>query len=319
MKTNLDLEPCLRQHSSHGVIRVVKLDELGVHSRTTYRRCQPGGPWTYLLPGIVLLSNSRPTARQRIEAALLHARGAGLLTGFEAARRFGLRNVPTGNEVHLLVPADCQFRSPGFVLIERTTHVPQRRDVGGVPTAPPARAILDGVRRLRDRDAVTALLIEARQSGLCSLAELSAELQTGSRRGTALPRAVLKSLADDLRSVAEAHAGKLWRRAGLPPPSRNPVLLHADGRYIATPDLWWDEVALAWEIDSFEHHFRRHDYAATLERNARYAGAGVILVQTVPSRLKRAPDAVINDLRAAYDIARTRPRPPLQTRRPPLV
>ncbi|MBN6036699.1 hypothetical protein [Amycolatopsis sp. 195334CR] len=309
-------EPCLRDHSRHGVIRVAKLAELGVPSSTTYRRCQPGGPWTYLLPGIVLLDRTRPTARQRVEAALLHVRGVGLVTGFEAARRYGMRSVPTGNEVHLLVPADCQVRSPGFVLVERTTSLPEKTIVGGVPTAPPARALLDGVRRIRDRDAVMALLIEARQSGLCTLAELAAGLRTGSRRGTALPRTVLKALAEDVRSVAEVHAGAIWRRAGLPPPLRNPVLVRSGGSYVARPDLWCDEVALAWEIDSFEHHFQRSDYAGTLERNARYAGAGVVVVQTVPSRLKTAPDAVIAELRAAYEAARNRPRPDVAIQHP---
>ncbi|MGA6163969.1 hypothetical protein [Amycolatopsis magusensis] len=314
MNPNLILDPVLRRHCRHGVIRTTTLQRLGIPPRTTYRRCQPGGPWTYLLPGIVLLARTRPTARQRIEAALLHCRGGGILTGLEAARRYGLRNIPPGSEVHLLVPADSQFRSPGFVVIERTTLLPDQRMPADVPTAPPARAVLDGARRIRELDPVLALLIEARQSGLCTVAELSAELESGSQRGTALPRAVLKSLATDLRSVPEARAAGVWRGAGLPPPTHNPELFGPGGDYLGRPDLWCDEVALAWEIDSYEHHYQRADYRLTLERNSRYAGAGIVLVQTLPSRLAKAPGAVATELRAAYEAARARPRPPLTMR-----
>ncbi|MDI5977442.1 hypothetical protein [Amycolatopsis magusensis] len=316
MTPTLENDPYLRSHCSYGVIRTNTLERLGVSRRTTYRRCQPGGPWSYLLPGIVLLDRTRPTARQRVEAALLHARGGGLLTGIEAARRYGLRNLPAGQEVHLLVPADSQLRSPGFVLVERTTLLPQKRVVEGVPTAPPARAVLDGARRLRERDPVMALLIEAKQSSLCTLAELSAELEAGSQRGTALPRSVLKALAADLRSVAEAHAAEVWHKARLPPPQHNPTLFTARGEYLAMPDLWCDEVALAWEIDSYERHYERTDYGSALQRNARYAGAGVVLVQTLPSRLRTAPDAVVAELRAAYEAARCRPNPTLIIKRP---
>ncbi|AXB47121.1 hypothetical protein [Amycolatopsis albispora] len=309
MNPNLIIDPSLRRHCRYGVIRTTTLERLGIPPRTAYRRCQPGGPWTYLLPGIVLLANTRPTARQRVEAGLLHCRGAGLLTGFEAARRYGLRNVPLSSEVHLLVPSDSQLRSPGFVVIERTTLLPGRRMVSGVPTAPPARAILDGARRIRELDPVMGLLIEARQSGLCTIAALSAELESGSQRGSALPRAVLKRLLTDLRSVPEARATGIWRSAGLPPPVHNPALHGPDGKYLARPDLWCDEVALAWEIDSYEHHYRHADYGDTLDRNTRYAGAGIVLVQTLPSRLKSAPAAVAAELRAAYEAARARPRP----------
>ncbi|MGC7098971.1 hypothetical protein ACPZ19_30230 [Amycolatopsis lurida] len=311
MNPNLRIDPYLRRHCRHGVIRTTKLEKLGIPPRTTYRRCQPGGPWTYLLPGIVLLGRARPTTRQRIEAGLLHCRGSGILTGFEAARRYGLRNVPQCNEVHLLVPSDSQLRSPGFVVVERTTLLPESRLVSDVPTAPPTRAILDGARRIRELDPVLGLMIEARQSGLCTIAGLSAELESGSQRGSALPRAVLKTLLADLRSVPEARASGIWRSAGLPPPLHNPALHGPDGEYIARPDLWCDEIGLAWEIDSYEHHYSPADYGDTLDRNTRYAAAGIIVVQTLPSRLKTAPAAVAAELRAAYEAASSRPRPPV--------
>jgi len=85
----------------------------------------------------------------------------------------------------------------------------------------------------------------------------------------------------------------------------------ADGQFIAVPDAWCDEVALAWEIDSFEWHSDAKGYARTVARNTRYTAAGIVVVQTLPSRLRDDPAGVISDLRAAYTTAAARPRPPV--------
>ncbi len=291
------------------MIRVATLEELGVPQSTSYRRCLPGGRWTHLLPGIVLLSKEQPTARQRIEAALMHTDDLGVVTGFEASRRYGLRQADPYGTVHVLIPEPRQIRSAKFAIVERTIHRPDRRVVEGIPLAAPARAILDGVRRIREVDPVRALLIESVETGLCSVRELSAELESGSRRGTALPRAVLRELAADVKSVPEAAALEIWKRAGLPPAERNVTICDAHGNYVGKPDSWCDELAMAWEIDSYAFHFGREAFRKTLHRNNRYAAAGIIVVQTLPSRIRDEPAEVIAELCAAAEAAAQRPRP----------
>lgn len=307
--TTIIRDSYLRDSSRHGVMRAATLEQLGVPQTVTYRQCQPGGRWTHLLPGIVLLTKARPTARQRVEAALLHADSLGVVTGFEAARRYGLRNVPNDPHVHLLIATQHHIRSAGFVVIERTKYMPEPLIVDDLPLAPPARAVLDGLRRIRQLDPVRGLLIETKQLGLATYEELSKELESGSNRGTALPRAVLRELSADVRSVAEAASIAVWKRAGLPAPERNVPIYDARGNYIGTPDVWCDDVGFGWEIDSYEHHFGRSDYARTLERNNRYAAAGIIIVQTVPTKLRVNPNVVVAELRAAYHAAQRRPRP----------
>ncbi|MEV7550082.1 hypothetical protein AB0N89_10690 [Amycolatopsis sp. NPDC089917] len=299
----------LLEHSSHGVITAWRLEQLGVPQRTTYRRCQPGGPWTHLLPGIVLLSRTPPTTRQRIEAALMHCDRRGMVTGFEALRFYGLAPAPKTRAVHVLVPEDHKFTSANFTIVERTKHFPAPVSLDGVPLAPPHRAVLDGLRRVRDFDLVSATLLEALESGLCTHHDLVAELDSGSRRGTALPRSVLRRLVDDVRSVPELDAVALWRSAGLPDPLCNVKLFDRDGRFIAMADLWDDEVALAWEIDSWEFHQKGELFKKTIERNNRYAASGIVVVQTLPSKLRSDPKAVVSELRAARKWAASRPRP----------
>lgn len=82
----------LYSHSLGGVITVARLGELGVPSRTCYRRCLPGRPWRRLLPGVVLLGAGEPTYRQIIDAALLYAGQDAVVTGAAACRRRGGEN-----------------------------------------------------------------------------------------------------------------------------------------------------------------------------------------------------------------------------------
>lgn len=299
--------------SRRGVITVAHLEELGIPSRTSYRRCRPGRPWQRLLPGVVLLRTGEPTRRQLVEGALLYGGEEAVITGLEACRRQGLkRDALPGEPVHLLLPAHRKTTSSGYVLVERTTRLPAPVRTDGLVLAPAVRAVLDACRRLTELAPIRALLAEAVQQLRIDPAELATELENGSDRGSSLPREVLQEIGRGARSAAEADAMALWRRTGLPEPMWNFALHDVRGHYIATPDAWCDDVALAWEIDSYEFHFGQPGYAATLARNNRYAAAGVAVVQTVPSRLRSEPRRVAGELVSAYRAAAARPRPPVK-------
>jgi hypothetical protein len=144
--------------------------------------------------------------------------------------------------------------------------------------------------------------------------DLLTELNAGSRRGSALPRRILDEVAAGVHSVAEAQGLRLWKASALPTAIWNIPVHDSTGRFIAIPDAWCDDVALAWEIDSFEWHLNAKGYARTVARNTRYAAAGIVVVQTLPSRLRDEPQEVIAELRAAYSAAMARPRPAVQAR-----
>ncbi|MFC4085328.1 hypothetical protein [Amycolatopsis samaneae] len=195
------------------------------------------------------------------------------------------------------------------MLIERTRRMPRPISRAGVPVAPAARAVLDTVRRMTELRPARALLSECVQRGFASVSALSAELEEGSSRGSAIPRKILAELMSGAESIAEIDAERLWRRSELPVPLWNPRLLDRNGVFVAKPDAWFDEVGLAWEIDSLAFHLGPEGYAKTLARNGRYAAAGIVVLQTLPTRLRAEPDAVVAELRAAYRAAATRPRP----------
>ncbi|MFC3894413.1 hypothetical protein ACFOWZ_23275 [Lentzea rhizosphaerae] len=175
--------------------------------------------------------------------------------------------------------------------------------------------MLDAARRLKDMDQIRSLLAEPIQNGRVTPTALLRELDAGSCRGSAAPRKVLRELIDGIRSPAESWARELALRSGFDRMRWNQELFLSNGSHLATPDGWLDDVGLAWEIDSYEYHFRPEDYAKTLKRHNRMTAAGIIVVHTVPSRLRTEPDQVVEELRGAYEQARQRPRPPVIARR----
>lgn len=294
------------------VVLTRQLEELGVRRATTRYRCRPGGPWRSLLPGVVKLNNSAPDRLDHRAAALLYTGPGSVITGLDALQLHGMQRMPSPSGlVHVLVPADRRRVGAGRVLVERTDRLPVPAP-GRWPLAPVDRAALDFCRRSKDRDAVRATLAEVVQRGACTPTALNQELRLGSARGSALPREVLMEISDGVRSAAEARARKLVLDTNLPAPMWNPRLVDDAGRFIAVPDAWFDDVALAWEIDSREWHLSPEDYARTVDRRSAMMTTGIIVMHTRPSKLLRRPSDIAAELRSTYAQARSRPRPPIR-------
>ena len=190
---------------------------------------------------------------------------------------------------------------------------PQVRD--DVPLAPAARACLDGARRLHSAAEITELIADTVQRGLCTPAQLAIELREGSQRGSAAPRRILAEISDGVRSTAERDAKRLLRRSGLPEPWWNAKVCDVNGRLLGVADAWFDEVALAWEINSYAWHLNPLDYAREVSRTAAMAAANVIVVPVLPTTLHKDPDGAMANLLAAYRGAAMRPRPPVRVTR----
>jgi hypothetical protein len=308
-RRHIDLA-AIRAVAPIGVARESELIRAGLAGSTVGQRCLPGGPWQRLLPGVILTQTGPAMDAARVAAALAYAGGDAMLTGAAACRLYGVRRVPAGGAVHVLVPACRQPATTGFVMVERTTRMPSPLFVEGWPAAPRVRAVLDAARRMRRLDDVRALIAEAIQRGLCTVEELAAELAAGGRAGSARPRRVLREVGAGVHSVAEIHAQRLATRSTVLPSFQwNVPIRHESGAFIAVPDAWADDVALAWEIDSYEFHLSPEQYDRTLRRHATMVAAGIVVTHTAPARLRREPDQVLRELEAAYRHALLRPRP----------
>jgi hypothetical protein len=309
----------LRTRFPDGVATAKQLVEAGIRERTVYRRCLDGGPWQNPLPGIVFLFSGRPTRRQLVVAALLLGGPESLVTGAEACRRHGLRrgllrrrdDRESIEEVDLLVPDRRQLRSVDYVHVVRTRTVPEPVVRSGIALAPLPRACMDAARRLRTDGEIAELLSDAVQQRLCTVADLSLELESGSRRHTALPRRVLRAVADGARSAAELAAKRMWPSTKLPAPMWNVEIYTGDGGFLGVADCWLDDVAMVWEIESTEWHLSPEQHDRTVERAARFTAAGAVYTASKPRKIRTDPAEVVRILRATYAQAAARPRPPL--------
>jgi hypothetical protein len=301
----------LRAASWDFVISVAELVRLGVPERTVYRRCQEGGPWTLLLPGVVLLGTGEPTLHQKRIAALLHAGPHAVLTGLDAARLQGLHRGGQPAKQHLLIPIQQKIQSVGFVLVERTKNVPPARERDGLPVAPIARAVLDHVRRLKDLEEIAAILTEPVQRRMVLRETLLAELDAGTRRGTAAPRRVLRAIADGVESPKEFAFYEFWTSfPDLPPVRCNVPVYGLDGRLVGIADFLVDEYGFVWECDSVQEHFATPDQVqATAERARRFREVGLYLVSTRPEQRRDDPRGVETDIRQGLAIAAAMPPP----------
>jgi len=297
-----------------GVASRAQLLGAGIAPATMSRRSRPGGPWRRLLPGVYLLGRGEPTRRQQVRAALLYAGEPSAVTGIEAARRHGVQRLPEDGRVHVLVPHESHVSSRDFLLVERTRRAVSVQSRDGIPVAAPPRCLVDAARRLSRLDEVRALLADAVQRSICGVDDLVAEVTCQGLPGAALPRLVLAEVADGVRSAAEAWARSLVYRSGrVPQPRWNVAVRTREGRLLAVVDAWWDEVALAWQIDSREFHLDPAGYDRTLRRQSALAAAGVIVVHTVPSRLRADSSAVLEEIISAYwQASRRKPRPDVQ-------
>jgi hypothetical protein len=293
-----------------GVLTRAQLLAAGVTSATIARSLQPGGRCRRLLPGVLLLNHGEPTRRQLVMASLLYAGPRSVLTGLEAARWHGIRRLPDDGQIHVLVPHGCQVSSRDFLRVERTRRPPSVECITGIPVASAARSVVDAVRRLQRPDQIRAMVADTVQRGICCVDSLAEEVAHWGVPGVAAPRRVLAEIGDGVRSAAEAWARALIRRSRLVPPPAWNIAVHSNtGRRLAVVDAWWDDAGLAWEIDSKEFHLGPDDYDATMRRHSALAASGVLVVHTVPGRLRNDAAAVLDEVERAYIEAKRRPRP----------
>jgi hypothetical protein len=297
--------------AQHRCVSLEQLAGVGMSSASIAYRTRPrGGSWTRLLPGVVMLHTGTPTADERAVAALLYAgREGALLTGTESLRRQGVRRLPPGDPVHVLIPHDRRRVSAGFVVCERSRRLPQPVAGLALPCTPVARALVDAARRMPRLDAVQAVAADAVQRRLCPQAQLLTEVRQAQIRGTARIRVVADEIIGGIRSVAEADAKRLMERGGLPPALWNHDVVTPTGDLVGCPDAWFDEEAVAVEVDSREWHLEPRGWERTQVKRARFARYGITTVPWTPRGVRERPHELVEELRATLDAARARPRP----------
>ncbi|MDH6135237.1 hypothetical protein P3T37_004647 [Kitasatospora sp. MAA4] len=310
------------------VITASQLRARGVPARVVSGHCRRGGPWQRLLPRVYLLQENAPTPEQRIWAALLYAaqngreegrREGAVITGAAALALYGFAAVPrlpavTG--VQVLVPRQRRLRDVGDVRIQRTERELQAREVHGLACAPVPRAVADALREWTDagvldagllgpgllrsvlREALAAPSDGARPA--CTPAELVAELREADLLGVPRIRAALDELLAAERESVLARLAELLDEQLLPVPLAGPELRMRGGTFIAVPDLYWPQAAVAVEVDSGLRCVSEGEAAWVRTGQHRMEYLGVRVVYVCGDRVAAEPEAVGAELREAY-------------------
>jgi len=283
-----------------GVVRTTELARV-LGDRPAARRLPAALP--RLLPGVIFAAARSPTVRDRRLAALRYAGPGALLTGLTALRLYGLRKLPAEWEVHVLVPARRRRRSSSYALLERTSRLPAHRWRDGLPCAPPARAVVDATRRLRDPDVMRGLLVQVLDRELCTVADLATELRAAEGPGLARPRLRFTEIREERARETRARLRTLLERARIPPPlwdpplAGDPVAHWPDRKVVLVLDLsaWAlsPSAALAIAVDA--HRLRR---------------CGNRVVAVTPDDLARRPAHVLSTIAGAVRPASMRQAPP---------
>jgi hypothetical protein len=239
--------------------------------------------WQVVLPSVYANFTGRLTDEQREVAAQLFCGSPSQVTGPGALRAHGMRYAPDDDRVHLLVPHARHVSSLGFVVVRRTHRLDERpAQRGAVTLASVARAVADTARTCDDLRSVRAMVAESVQRRLTTVAQLREELDLGTRKGSALMREALDEVADGVRSAPEAQLRQIAETtSALPAVLWNPALATVSGQSLPTPDGWIDDVGIALEVDSREHHsmpdVRRTMVESYLERLRSGAKAAILL------------------------------------------
>jgi hypothetical protein len=306
-----DLAPVLRDVLARqdGVVTREQLREGGFTEAAI--RWHAGRGWRVLLPGVFLLTRDDPRPRQRLVAGLLWAGERAVLSGPTAASLHGITSADPSGRVHLLVPAPLASRRRGFAEARRTVlHDDDVRRRGPLRLSSPARAAVDAARAARTVDARSAVLIEAVQRGLTTVDDLAEWVHRLRPRDASALRLPLEAAASGAWSVPEAELlDLLTTSAALPDPWANPSLCTGDGRPLTTPDVWFDDVAMAVMVHSRRHHADPDDWDDTVDADGDLVTAGIVVAGVTPHRIRSSPNEVLRRLERTHAAARARPRP----------
>ncbi|WP_162824203.1 hypothetical protein [Peterkaempfera bronchialis] len=296
--------------AQHNVVTASQLRARGVPARTVTEHCRHGGPWQRILPRVFLLQPGTPTPEQRLWAALLYAaqnglvgrRGAPALTGAAALALYGFASVPrlpAVSGVDVLVPAQRRLRDAGEVRIVRTDRSLESRLVRGLACAPMARAVADALAAPTGPGAARELLREAVVDRGCPVRELVGELRAAGLLEVAPVRAALDEVLTAAREGARQRLADLLDTWLLPAPEFGPELRMRGGTFVALPDAFWPEQAVALELDSDARCVSEGESAWVRGCQHRMEYLGVRVVYLASERLEAEPEAVEREVREA--------------------
>jgi hypothetical protein len=249
--------------------------------------------WRRLTRGILLTVPGPATRGDWINVGLELAGPTGALSGWDAVRIAGLGEpTPPRREV-LVVTRSGRNRVIGGVRIRPTSRpfsswtLPfEHPELPLVTIVNVARAVADTALQYDRLAPVRALVTSAVQSGRCRVEDLIAEAQRAPRNHSAFLHASMADLRSGARSITEAEAIEILRRAPVPVFEANVPIVTVSGIVLGVADLLWRELRAILEIQSRQFHFAEADWRNTMRRHNRLTPYGLALQHYPPAEIR---------------------------------
>lgn len=300
--------------ASYGVVTAAELVSAKADP-SLVRRLVARGRWTRLWRGVYLTAAHAAGPAVLAHAAIKHAdqepgrrdpSPEPVVTGLAGARALGMRWVPDGKRVQVLVGPHVQRPSNDQVLVRRTHDL---ADVvpwqwHGVPVADGARIVVDGARECGSLRDVRGLVLGAVADLHADPATLTRLLDNGAVGGTAWAR---RAVGDAIRGAASPPEAELVDDligCGLPFYVNATLSMH--GRFVGIADVYLVGTGVAGEMDSKEVHGDADALDDTLVRHETFTDAGLSLAHVTPGRYRANPTAFHDRLLGAVADRRRR-------------
>jgi hypothetical protein len=277
------------------------LRALGATSADVARQ-RARGELTRQATGIYLTRGAPSGDLQQAKVARAHAGPDAVITGTLGARLLGLRWIPETGKAHTLVPPERRrATTEAWVLVRRCSwiHTLSTVDVDGVRVAPVPQLVVDATRELRNLRDARGVILGAVADGRCSVEEVRTILGRSAVGGTALARQACRDAERGAVSPPEAEAADLLIGRGVPFYVNCEVYL--DGVLLGVADIWLVGQGVGGEVDSRAYHADEDVLDATLLRDKRFSGAGLVLHHITPTRLRDDPEGFVRGLLASAD------------------
>ncbi|MBB2985398.1 hypothetical protein [Terracoccus luteus] len=169
---------------------------------------------------------------------------------------------------------------------------------GGIPRAHPVQATIRAAQwATSDRQAALLLCLPVQQRLVRPDDLFAAWAAVGRSPRRALLHAVVRDVCDGAQSLGELDVGRLCRRRGIPPPSRQRLVRLPTGRVYL--DVAWEDIGLVVEIDGGHHLLALNTVDDALRQNEVTMGSEWVLRIPVLG-LRLAPDRFLDQLLRAW-------------------
>lgn len=299
--TRDEIRAALQACSRGGVVLAPDLRRAGVTGRDI-QVARHAGELERWAMSTYILGGTPDTPLQRGAAALAVAGPGSVLSGLWAARVLGLRWIPDGGPVMVLVPGDRRRRgSEAWFEVRRCTGVEDvpTLSVAGLPIAHVSQVVVDACRQADSLQDVRGIVLGAVADGRCTVAEILQVVERSASAGTRWVRRACQDAERGAASPPEAEAADAFLGAGLPFYVNCAVYL--DDVLLGVVDVWLVGRGTGGELDSREWHAEADALDSTLLRDRTFSRAGLSLEHITPMRFRGSPAAFVQALHNEAD------------------